>query len=140
MNDDRAPLITVHESLVNTDCTKVKVLDDPCCRADRASMNRAYSQVAMQRDIWIAAAQFEARDADKDYNFGRIEALARQAVAAGGRDRQLPRVLDHAATRSCRRSRRDELARPGRAGARRPEHAAADRAGPAAQACRCWPG
>jgi predicted amidohydrolase len=35
------------------------------------------------RDIHIAAAQFEARDADKDYNLGRIEALARQAVAAG---------------------------------------------------------
>ncbi len=35
------------------------------------------------RDILIAAAQFEARDADKDYNFGRIEALARQAVAQG---------------------------------------------------------
>jgi len=32
------------------------------------------------RDIRIAAAQFEARDGDKDYNFGRIEALARQAV------------------------------------------------------------
>ena len=31
-------------------------------------------------DIHIAAAQFEARDAEKDYNFGRIEALARQAV------------------------------------------------------------
>ena len=35
------------------------------------------------RDIRIAAAQFEARDADKEYNFSRIEALARQAVAAG---------------------------------------------------------
>ena len=35
------------------------------------------------RDIRIAAAQFEARDADKDYNFGRIETLARQAVAQG---------------------------------------------------------
>ena len=35
------------------------------------------------RDIRIAAAQFEARDADKDYNFGRIDALARQAVARG---------------------------------------------------------
>jgi len=33
------------------------------------------------RDIRIAAAQFEARDADKDYNFSRIEALARRAVA-----------------------------------------------------------
>lgn len=31
------------------------------------------------RDIRIAAVQFEARDADKDYNFARIEALARQA-------------------------------------------------------------
>lgn len=35
------------------------------------------------RDIRIAAAQFEARDADKDYNFSRIETLARQAVAQG---------------------------------------------------------
>ncbi|MGQ9575032.1 MAG: nitrilase-related carbon-nitrogen hydrolase [Thermoguttaceae bacterium] len=35
------------------------------------------------RDIRIAAAQFEARDADKAYNLGRIEALAEQAVAAG---------------------------------------------------------
>jgi predicted amidohydrolase len=35
------------------------------------------------RDIRIAAAQFEARDADKEYNFGRIEALARRAVDAG---------------------------------------------------------
>ena len=32
------------------------------------------------RDIHIAAAQFETRDADKQYNFGRIEALARRAV------------------------------------------------------------
>jgi len=35
------------------------------------------------RDILIAAAQFEAHDADKQYNFGRIEALARQAAAQG---------------------------------------------------------
>jgi predicted amidohydrolase len=35
------------------------------------------------RDIRIGAAQFEARDADKDYNFSRIETLARQAVAQG---------------------------------------------------------
>lgn len=35
------------------------------------------------RDIRIGAAQFEARDADKDYNFGRIEALARRAAADG---------------------------------------------------------
>jgi predicted amidohydrolase len=35
------------------------------------------------RDIRIATAQFEARDADKEYNFGRIEALARKAVAQG---------------------------------------------------------
>jgi len=35
------------------------------------------------RDIRIAAAQFEARDADKQYNLGRIEALARQAASAG---------------------------------------------------------
>jgi predicted amidohydrolase len=35
------------------------------------------------RDLRIAAAQFEARDADKDYNFGRIEELARRAVEQG---------------------------------------------------------
>jgi len=35
------------------------------------------------RDVRIAAAQFEARDADKDYNFSRIEALARKAVDQG---------------------------------------------------------
>ena len=35
------------------------------------------------RDVRIAAAQFEARDRDKDYNLGRIEALARQAVDRG---------------------------------------------------------
>lgn len=35
------------------------------------------------RDIRIAAAQFEARDADKAYNFSRIEALARQAADQG---------------------------------------------------------
>jgi len=35
------------------------------------------------RDIRIAAAQFEPRDADKHYNFGRIEALAQQAVGRG---------------------------------------------------------
>lgn len=35
------------------------------------------------RDIRIAAAQFEGRDADKEYNLGRIEALARQAVDQG---------------------------------------------------------
>lgn len=35
------------------------------------------------RDIRIAAAQFEARDGDKDYNFARIEALARTAVDRG---------------------------------------------------------
>ncbi len=35
------------------------------------------------RDIRIAAAQFEARDADKEYNLGRIEALARQAADQG---------------------------------------------------------
>jgi len=32
------------------------------------------------RDIRIAAAQFEARDADKEYNLGRIEALAARAA------------------------------------------------------------
>ena len=91
------------------------------------------------RDIHIAAAQFEARDADKDYNFGRIEALARQRRRPGGRDRQLPRVLHHRL-----HVPPDALARaagrPGRAGARRPEHAAADRPGPAARRARCWPG
>jgi predicted amidohydrolase len=35
------------------------------------------------RDIRIAAAQFEARDADKEYNLGRIEVLTRRAVAQG---------------------------------------------------------
>lgn len=35
------------------------------------------------REIHIAAAQFEARDADKAYNFSRIEALARQAAHQG---------------------------------------------------------
>ena len=35
------------------------------------------------RDIRIAAVQFEARDADKQYNLGRIEALARRAAAQG---------------------------------------------------------
>jgi len=35
------------------------------------------------RDVRIAVAQFEARDGDKDYNFSRIEALARRAVSEG---------------------------------------------------------
>jgi predicted amidohydrolase len=35
------------------------------------------------RDVRIAAAQFEARDGDKQYNLGRIEALARRAVEQG---------------------------------------------------------
>lgn len=35
------------------------------------------------KDIHIAAAQFEARDTDKDYNFSRMGALAEQAVAQG---------------------------------------------------------
>jgi predicted amidohydrolase len=35
------------------------------------------------RDIQIAAAQFEARDADKAYNLGRVEALTKQAVDKG---------------------------------------------------------
>jgi len=35
------------------------------------------------RDIRIAAAQFEARDADKGYNLGRIRALTRRAVEDG---------------------------------------------------------
>ena len=37
------------------------------------------------RDIKIAAAQFEARDADIDYNFSRIEALTERAVAEGAK-------------------------------------------------------
>jgi predicted amidohydrolase len=35
------------------------------------------------RDIRIATAQFEARDRDKDFNFARMAALARQAAADG---------------------------------------------------------
>jgi len=35
------------------------------------------------RDIVIAAAQFEARDGDKEFNLGRIAALAEQAVTRG---------------------------------------------------------
>jgi predicted amidohydrolase len=35
------------------------------------------------REIKIGAAQFEARDADKGFNLGRIEALTRQAVERG---------------------------------------------------------
>lgn len=35
------------------------------------------------RDIRIAAGQFEARDADKDYNFDRMTALTEKAVAQG---------------------------------------------------------
>jgi predicted amidohydrolase len=35
------------------------------------------------RDIRIAAAQFEARDGDKEHDLGRIEALARRAVEQG---------------------------------------------------------
>jgi predicted amidohydrolase len=35
------------------------------------------------RDIRIGAAQFEARDGDKQYNLGRVESLARRAVADG---------------------------------------------------------
>jgi len=35
------------------------------------------------RDLRIAAAQFEAWDADKDHNLARIEALAERAVALG---------------------------------------------------------
>ena len=35
------------------------------------------------RDIKIGAAQFEARDADKDYNLGRIDALTGEAVEQG---------------------------------------------------------
>ncbi len=35
------------------------------------------------RDIHLAAAQFEARDADKEYNLSRIETLAEQAAGQG---------------------------------------------------------
>ena len=35
------------------------------------------------RDIRIAAAQFEARDDDKQYNLGRIAELTRKAVEQG---------------------------------------------------------
>ena len=35
------------------------------------------------RDLKIAAAQFEARDADKAYNLSRIDDLTRQAVSQG---------------------------------------------------------
>ena len=51
----------------------------------KGSMNfKQYrSEDASMRDIHIAAAQFEARDADKDYNFGRIEALLQRAVGQG---------------------------------------------------------
>jgi predicted amidohydrolase len=35
------------------------------------------------RDIRFAAAQFEHRDADKDYNLGRIRELTRRAVEQG---------------------------------------------------------
>lgn len=35
------------------------------------------------RDIRIAAAQFEHRDGDKDFNLGRIDSLTARAVAAG---------------------------------------------------------
>ncbi len=35
------------------------------------------------RDLRIAAAQLEGRDADKEFNLGRIEALAEEAVARG---------------------------------------------------------
>jgi len=35
------------------------------------------------RDIWVAAVQFEARDADKEFNFSRLEALGRRAVEQG---------------------------------------------------------
>ncbi|MCP5117670.1 MAG: nitrilase, partial [bacterium] len=35
------------------------------------------------RTIRIGAVQFEAADGDKDFNFGRIEALAHEAVAEG---------------------------------------------------------
>lgn len=38
------------------------------------------TRLSTMREIQIATVQFEARDRDKEYNFGRIEALARQAV------------------------------------------------------------
>ena len=37
----------------------------------------------MMRELRIGAAQFEARDGDKAYNLGRIDALTRQASAEG---------------------------------------------------------
>lgn len=39
--------------------------------------------VASDGHIQIAAVQFEARDADRDYNFSRIESLAQRAAAKG---------------------------------------------------------
>ena len=38
------------------------------------------------REIRIGAAQFEARDGDKQYNLGRIEALTAEAAREGGLD------------------------------------------------------
>ena len=52
------------------------------------------------RDIRVATAQFEHRNNDKAYNLSRISDLTRQAGRTRGRDRQLPRVLRSAATRS----------------------------------------
>ncbi|HZO51667.1 MAG TPA: nitrilase-related carbon-nitrogen hydrolase, partial [Bryobacteraceae bacterium] len=37
------------------------------------------------QELRIATAQFESRDGDKQYNLGRIEALARQAAAQGAK-------------------------------------------------------
>ena len=52
------------------------------------------------RDIRVAAAQFEHRDGDKAYNLVAHPRPDPPRGGAGGRDRQLPRVLHHAATRS----------------------------------------
>ena len=41
------------------------------------------ARVLGMREIRVAAAQFEARDSDKDYNLGHIEALTTQAVDQG---------------------------------------------------------
>jgi predicted amidohydrolase len=55
------------------------------------------------RDIRIGVAQFEAHDADKEYNFGRIEALGRQAVAQGAEVVSFHECCASAATPSYRR-------------------------------------
>ena len=44
------------------------------------------------REIKIGAAQFEARDADKEYNLGRIAALTAQAARQGAEIIFMPHV------------------------------------------------